>query len=155
MRAIPERPETVAERVAFIADMMADLEWERGKSAKLLAERWDMAQSTIENYSAEASRMVTGDEEEARRDITAGCRKLFKDAVANLDAKGAKAVGELWAQVSGAKAPDKHQVGTLDDVTPQKAREVMAGLFGAVTPDAGGPGDGASSSETEPGASET
>jgi hypothetical protein len=130
------KPETVRERVAYIVELMSELEWDGRASIHALSEAWELSESAIKQYSAEASRLVTGDEETARRDITAGCRRLFKRAVAGDDAKAARAVGELWAQVSGAKAPEKHQHGLLDEISPNKAREVMAGLFGAVTPDA-------------------
>lgn len=148
-------PATVPERVNAIADMMATLEWDGRKSIRKLSDAWGLAESTIRNYSCEASRLVTGDTEEARRDITAGCRKLFTDAVREGDAKGARMVGELWAQVSGAKAPEKHQVGPLEEATPAKAREVMAGLFGQVTPDADQPGGGTDSSEAPEGSPES
>jgi hypothetical protein len=132
-RAIPPVPATVAERVAYIADLMERLEWNRGL-AKVIGASWDLAESTIQNYSAEASRLVCADADDARRDITAGCRELFKKAVRCNDPKGAKAVGELWADVAGAKAPEKHQIGALGEMTPAKAREVMSELFPATKP---------------------
>jgi hypothetical protein len=147
MREIPPRPESVDDRIDFIVDLMANLEWERGKTAKKIAAAWDLSIKTVEGYSATASRIVVADEDDARRDITAGCRKLMRDALQDGNAKDFGVVGKLLAEVSGAKAPEKHQVGALDDVTPQKAREVMAGLFGTVTPDAADSGDGDSESE--------
>lgn len=134
LEQIPARPETVEDRVEYIVDLMGELRWDRGKTIRLLAQKWDLAESTIKNYSAEAQRYITADEDDARRDITAGCRELFRQCVANGDAKGAKAIGELWATVSGAKAPEKQLIGTLEEATPARAREVMAGLFGDVTP---------------------
>lgn len=122
------------ERINHIVGMMERFEWVRGESAPDLAERWGLAVATVESYSAEASRRITGDPDEARRDITFGARKLFKAAVDEGNAQAAKMMGELWATVSGAKAPEKHQVGALDGATPSKARELMGELFGAVTP---------------------
>ena len=117
--------ETPAERVDYIADVMERLEWQRGKTGKSLAGIWGVAVSTVNNYAAEASRRVTADAEEAKRDISAGCRRLFKDAVDNCDAKSARAVGELWAAVSGAKAAERHEhkvTGvSLDDLDDLKA----------------------------------
>jgi hypothetical protein len=116
---------TVEERVEYIADLMGDLKWRRGKTSKALCEIWGVAKSTVENYSAEASRLVTSDEATAKRDITAGARKLFVAAVEVGDAKGAKAMGDLWAAISGAKAPDKHEHKvssvTLDDLDEMRA----------------------------------
>lgn len=39
-RAIPSCPESVEERVQVIADFMADLLWERGKTGRCFAEAW-------------------------------------------------------------------------------------------------------------------
>jgi hypothetical protein len=103
---------------------MERLEWETGRTAPLIAVAWDLAESTIAGYSAEASRLVTGDEHMARRDITAGCRKLFREAVDAGDKRGATAIGTLWAQVSGAKAPERqeHKITgvSLDDIAELK-----------------------------------
>jgi hypothetical protein len=134
LEEIPARPDSVEGRVEYIADLMAELRWDRGKTIRFLSQRWELAESTIKNYSAEAQRYITADEDDCRRDITAGCRELWRQCVANGDAKGAKAIGDLWATVSGAKAPEKQLVGNLEEATPARAREVMAGLFGDVTP---------------------
>lgn len=123
------KPETTEERVNFIADMMENLSWERGKSARRLAKEWGLSEKTIQGYSAEASRRVVADAEDARRDITAGCRKLFRDSVNAMDARGARAVGELWATVSGAKAPERHQVTTVE-ASPEAAAAAVREAFG-------------------------
>jgi bacterioferritin-associated ferredoxin len=125
---------TPAERVDYIVGLMECLEFRRGKTNDELAAVWGVSPSTVGNYSAEASRRVTADPDDAKRDISAGCRRLFKQAVDEGDAKSARAVGELWATVSGAKAAEKHQIIPPTEVTPQKARELMSDLFGSVTP---------------------
>jgi hypothetical protein len=142
-----EAPETVAERVTHIAGMMEQLEWNGRDSLRSLSAEWGLAESTIKNYSAEASRLVTGDADEARRDITAGARRLLRETVTAGDANGFKADATIWAEVAGAKAPEKHQIGALDGATPGKAREVMSELFGGVTPD--GKTDGAGPKDPE------
>jgi hypothetical protein len=139
-----EAPETVADRVTHIAGMMERFEWNGRQSLRELSVAWGVAESTVKNYSAEASRLVTGDVDEARRDITVGARKLLREAVTAGDANGFRQVADIWASVSGAKAPEKHQVGVLDNATPGKAREVMAELFGSVTPSGKTDGDGSS-----------
>lgn len=100
---------TVAERVDYIRGLMEILEYERGTALTELAAVWGVAPSTVGNYSAEASRQVTADEDEAKRDITVGARKLFKAAIDTGNAKDAKMMGDLWAMVSGAKAPEKRE----------------------------------------------
>lgn len=126
---------TVDARVEFIESVMTALAWERGKSAKFLAALWSVPLSTVQNYSAEASRRCTGDADEARRDITVGARALLRKAIVEKDDKAFRNVADVWAMVSGAKAPEKHQIGALDSATPGRAREVMGELFGGVTPE--------------------
>lgn len=117
------------DRINFIADLMAELEWERGKTGPILAEVWGLSLKSVEGDAAEASRRVTSDPNEARRDITAGCRKLFREAVQGGNAKDAKAVGELWATVSGAKTPEEHVVMTTT-ANPAEAARLVREAFG-------------------------
>lgn len=128
-RGVPSCP-TVRERVAYIVGLMERLEWDKRFHTPLLAERWGLAESTIQNYSAEASRFVTGDSESARRDITAGCRKLMRQALEDGSAKDFKAVGELLALVSGAKAPERHEVTAGVAASPAEAARLVRSAFG-------------------------
>lgn len=134
---------TVRERVDYIADLMSNLDWERGKTAPVLAEIWGVVTATVESYSAEASRLVTASESEARRDISVGCQRLFRDAVRERRARDAKAVGELWATVSGAKAPEKHSVAIGAEPSPAEAARLVRERFGghAMKDDDDAPGD--------------
>lgn len=56
------------ERVWEIAQLMAGGLWERGKTDKELAERWDLAENTVEHMACEASRIV---------DLTTGQREAL------------------------------------------------------------------------------
>jgi hypothetical protein len=123
-----EVPETVADRVAVIADMMERLEWDGRKSLRSLSTAWGLAESTIKNYSAEASRLITGDAEEARRDITAGAKKLLRQTVTDGDANGFKQVATIWAEVSGAKAPEQRIVTSA--ASPTEASRLVREAFG-------------------------
>jgi len=129
-RAIPTAP-PVPERIELIVGMMERLEWVRGKSAAELATSWGLATATVEGNAAEASRRIIGDPDEARRDITAGCRKLFKHALDNNLHREAKAVGDLWADVSGAKAPTKQEIGIGMAASPTEAARLVRESFGA------------------------
>jgi hypothetical protein len=102
-RAIP----TVEERIDHIVGMMERFEWVRGKSAPMLAAEWGLATNTVEHAAAEASRRCTGDADEARRDISMGARRLLRKAIQDEDDKAFKNVADVWAMVSGAKAPEK------------------------------------------------
>lgn len=136
-------PEDVAGRVAHIADMMRELRWERGKSAKLIAADWGIPEATVRGYSAEAHRIVMSEvnADEAGRDVAVALRKVLSDSLRDDDRKNAIKAAEVWATVSGAKAAEKHQVGPLDQATPAKARDVMSSLFGSVTPQGEPDGD--------------
>jgi hypothetical protein len=151
-RAIP----SVAERVNHIVGMMERFEWDRGKSAPELAKLWGLAVATVEGHSAEAHRRCVGDKDTAIRDITVGARRLFIEAVNMGDAKAAKAIGDLWADVAGAKAPAKSEIsGSLGigEATPAAAAELVRAKFGGhaakrvastAPPEAGGVPPGAS-----------
>lgn len=133
-RGVADGKPPVAARVDFITDLMEELLWD-SRYLPWLAEVWCIAEATMHGHTSEASRRVTGDAESARRDITAGARKLYRQAVEDGKPRDARAIGELWATVAGAKAPEKHEVALSEPATPQKAREVMAELFGGVTPE--------------------
>lgn len=134
---------TVADRVRYIADLMEALDWERGKTGPVLAEVWGTGEAVVRKYAAEASRLVTASEEDARRDISVGCKKLFRNAVRDGSARDAKAVGELWATVSGAKAPEKHSVSVGAEPSPAEAARLVRERFGghAMKDDDDAPGD--------------
>lgn len=116
----------VADRVEFIADLMEGLCWKRGKSAKVLAKAWNLSKSTVESYSAEASRQVTADRDTAARDISVICSELMKSAYLDGRTKDAAMIGKLWADVSGANAPAKQEVQINTDAN---ARELMGRVF--------------------------
>jgi flagellar motility protein MotE (MotC chaperone) len=133
---------TVAQRLAHIVGMMERLEWERGRSAPRLAAEWGLATNTVERDAAEASRRCTADADEVRRDLMVVGRRLLMKADRDEDDKAFKNIADVLATVSGAKAPEKHQIGALDGATPGKAREVMSELFsGGVSPDGQKPSD--------------
>jgi hypothetical protein len=121
--------EGVEARVEYIEGLMSQLLWERGKSARRLAELWQTPLSTVQNYSAEASRHVSGDADEARRDITVGARRLLRDAIQNGDALAFKQVADVWATVSGAKAPEQHHVVT-ETAEPKDVARLVREAFG-------------------------
>jgi hypothetical protein len=126
---------TVEQRIAHIVGMMERFEWVRGKSGPKLAAEWGVSLSVVEKASAEASRRCTADADEIRRDISLGGLELMREAIREKRPGDFTKLGELLATVSGAKAPEKHQIGTLDGATPGRAREVMGELFGGVTPE--------------------
>ena len=116
-------------RINFIADVMEELAWERGKTGPALAAIWGLSLKSVEGDAAEASRRVIADPTEARRDITAGARRLYRQCVENGDAKGATAIGGLLAAVSGAKTPEEHVVVSTT-TNPAEAARLVREAFG-------------------------
>lgn len=126
-------PDTVSDRVDYIADIMSEMRWERGKSGKLIAKKWGLSLSTIEHYASEASRKIVVDRDTAMRVLTDGAMKLFQKSIVNEDAKSAKMMGDLLAAVSGANAPTKQELThSLGEVTPKVARDIMSEAFGDI-----------------------
>ena len=98
---------SVEERIDFICELMAQLLWERGKTAKRLAAEWGLAVATVEGNAAEASRRMTADKTDVARDIGVVARKAMLEAAEARDFRGVKAMGDLLLDVSGARAPTK------------------------------------------------
>jgi hypothetical protein len=127
---IIDKPDTVAERVDYIGDLMFEWQWERGKTGKKIAAHWGMSQSVIDDYATEASRRVIGDVNSIKRDVTAVASKLlFYSARAGN-------IGDVWkmadtlAKISGANSPTKQEmVIAVGDSTPKTAREIMSAVF--------------------------
>lgn len=132
------RPETMSrareaaekvDRIALIEDMMVQLEWVTGKSARLLAEVWGCARSTVEGYSSEASRNIKrgfGSPEEAEGKILGYLEGFIEkcqtrteevvDAQGNVhvvhrpDHRTALRAAENIIEVLGVRAPNKLEI---------------------------------------------
>jgi hypothetical protein len=123
-------PESVSERIDYIADTMSALRWQRGKTGKLIAKKWCLSQSTIDGYASEASRAISNPRDEAKATLVTGAEKLFIAAIKNGSAKDAKMMGDLLAAVTGANAPQKQEIAAVvGAATPKTAREIMASVF--------------------------
>ncbi len=124
---------TVKQRVAHIRGIMERLEWRRGVTGDDLAEQWGLSIKSIEAHASEASRQIVGDKDESARDITAGAVQLLQQALQAGDARAFKMMGDLLADISGAKAPARQEIAAAildaNDVTPSKARDMMRNLF--------------------------
>jgi hypothetical protein len=151
--AIPPMPDSVSERVSVIADMMSELQWVKGKTGKLIAKHWGLSVSTVEGYSAEASRSLNSprDREEAKALLMTGAFNAFREAILAGDAKSAKMMGDLLADVTGASEPVKQELThTLGDSTPKTAREIMSAVFkGDVGSEAANPVDAESEEDSD------
>lgn len=145
--------EKAADRVEYITSLMAERVWTPDTSRKLqkeLSDAWGVAMSTVRNYSAEASHGMLADVRERRAELA---KKAIETLVEVADSKvempgdrSAKvAASKILLEFAGLDKPDedkiqKHVIADIGEATPEKAREVMKGLFGDVTPD-GSPAD--------------
>ncbi len=124
---------TVRQRVAHIRGIMERLEWRRGVTGDDLAEQWGLSIKSIEAHASEASRQIVGDKDESARDITAGAVQLLQQALQAGDARAFKMMGDLLADISGAKAPARQEIAAalmdVNEATPSKARDMMRNLF--------------------------
>lgn len=141
--------ETVAERVEYISELMAANIWNRETTKvirKELAAAWDVATSTVLNYSAEAYRTRLDEVRERRAEVARKAIDALLEVAEGFvvmpgDRAAKVAASKTLLEFAGLDKPDedkiqKHMIAGLADATPARAREVMLGLFGAVTPDA-------------------
>ncbi len=128
-------------RLEYIIELMQNLQWETGRSGKILAKRWNTAPSNLRKLAAEASRVIRADRDPVAVNITEGAIRLFNHCLTLGDAKGAAAIGKLLADVSGANAPIQQEIRVDSELDPAKARALTNKLF------AGGVGDSSKTHE--------
>ncbi len=152
----PTSPEVAAlstpdQRVDYIADLMRALRFERGRTYKALAEAWQVHRDTAKKYCAEASRIVRAevtDREGIEIDVNQALNAALASAVAKVDRdpRAVALVAKTWAEISGVKAAERHEV-TTTEATPEQARRIMAERFGKLTPQSDEARDGAADSQ--------
>lgn len=133
---------SIPERVAFIAEMMRACTWVRGRSEDDLARLWGMTASGVRNHSAEAARVVRAEianPDAAVVDVVANAMDIMRECRDAGDARNAIGALKLVAEVTGAMAPQKHQVessGSLTVASPAEAAALVRREFGtkAATP---------------------
>ena len=128
------------EYIQHICDMMRDLVFKRGRTGKLLAKEWSLPQSTVRNLTAEASRIVSreiNDPDAVSVDVGLALRATLERSVEDDDRRHVIAAAKVWSDISGASAAKRIDLdlGDREEATPQRAADIMKGLFGKVTPD--------------------
>lgn len=106
-------PSTVAERVDFIADLMAKGLYITRVTAKQLAAEWGVAKTTVEHYAGEASRMVRADRgslEQIRDGQLAKLEMIVMQAIAKKEFRTAVAAIEASAKIAGTMAAQRHEI---------------------------------------------
>lgn len=130
---IPDKPDTVEGQVQYIVELMCAFRWQTGRTGTLIAKKWGLHESTVRDRASEASRYIKADKDEAVREITEGARRLFRQCVEKGDAKGAKFMGELWANIANAMPPKESRITNVSETgeaTPKRAAELVRQAFG-------------------------
>jgi hypothetical protein len=84
-------------RIDQILAMMVDGQWVTGKTSRGLATLWNMSTSRVENYAAEASRIIRRyyrDDPEARKDLLARHCQTMERLAQKAEANGPKTYRE-------------------------------------------------------------
>ncbi|MEJ7728199.1 MAG: hypothetical protein WKG00_03205 [Polyangiaceae bacterium] len=128
MRAKRAARREVTDRLLHVAALMAKGEYVRGETAELLAAGWGVAVSTVENYTAEASRLAQLLLEPNAKLLMARMLDMGFDKVeeeihegfceacgrSGMGAEGAAraiaALSDKYGDLTGAKAPKQHRV---------------------------------------------
>ena len=118
-RATPKRPKakahggTVEARIGHIVGLMRALKFVTGKTGPQLAAKWKLSLSTVEAYTAEASRLVRasvmGDREHIGATVGAALEKAILAASAAGDHRVIAQLADTWAKISGVSAATKHE----------------------------------------------
>lgn len=130
--------ESVNDRVEYIADLMRADRWHTRRTKLELASTWGVAESTVQNYSAEAGRTIADAIQERRASIAHRAidrlENLAKDCAASGvpgDAGAAAKANELLLKVAGFAEPeeDKNRPTTIVQVGQVVASPVFSGLM--------------------------
>lgn len=107
-------------RIIEIVDLMMRCRFRRGRTVKELAQRWELTEQRVRLLTAEASRRVRaqlGDPDEVAADLLPELHKTFRVVNQRARADGnpkmataAASIGNLIAEISGAKAPKRKEL---------------------------------------------
>ncbi len=121
----------VQRRIGVIADMMSGFTWQTRVSHRKLSEEWGCSYNTIEQYAAEASRLVlrsVGDPEQIRGRVLAGMDRLSIVAAVKGELRTAMHGLSELARIAGADQPMRLALtdASGQDLPPQVAALVNA-----------------------------
>lgn len=127
------------EYIQHICDMMRELTFKRGRTAKDLAKQWGLSVSAVRNMTSEASRIVSreiNDPDAVSADVGLALQKTLERALEDDDRRSVIAGAKVWADITGATAARKVdvEVGEREEITPERAAEIVRARFGKVTP---------------------
>lgn len=139
---------TTDEKVDYISGLMFSGVWRRGRTVRLLAKEWGLADNSVRKLSAEASRRVHKEicnPDDARVDVTLALTEALEGALEDAqDMRGTKegiaarnqviAAAKAYSDIYGCSAPIKIEVDAKA-ATPEAARMLMKAKAGDVTPE--------------------
>ena len=124
-------------RVQMCMKLMRAGKWRRGRTDRNLAAHWGIHIDTIQSYSAEAFRRVRSEITDPDSVQTTICTAL-EDIIHEARGKGLAGhrsiieAGKAWAQISGAGAPTRIELGALANMTEDelenRRKDLMARL---------------------------
>lgn len=103
-------PEVTYQRVERIVGMMRRGEWRRGESGEELAEEWSLADATVRELAAEASRIVSRevtDPDRVKVDVSTILLRDIERASAAAEFGDVARLGDVVTRIVGARAPEK------------------------------------------------
>lgn len=147
--ALAERKRLHETRVEYVADMMRELTFRSGVTAKALCREWGLPRNYVAALTTEASRRVRAEvvhDDTVISTISLSLERVLHEALNSGDRHAVVKACQVWAQVTGAGAAAKVTVQTeLTSLTPEQLQarkaEIIARLTGKPTPTETTPGD--------------
>lgn len=99
-----------------ILDRMRRGEWERGTSHHLYAAEYGLNMSTARNYASEAWRAFTREVTDpalVTQQIADVLSTSLRKANSKSDFSGVARIADVWSRVTGARAPERHEVSMV------------------------------------------
>jgi len=111
---------TREDKVLYCMDIMRELQWKRGKTAPILAKKWDMTINAVESISSEAWRRVKAeitDHDSTSATVCVALERVMTESLEDGDRRNAIDAAKTWATIAGATAPTKIQLGELEKLS--------------------------------------
>lgn len=125
-------PPSREEKVQHCMTIMRELRWIRGKTAPVLAKEWGLTVANLESISAEAWRRVKAevtDPDATSATVCTALEKVMRDSLADDDRRNAIEASKVWAQIAGAVAPTKVQIGELEKLSDEEVEKRRLALL--------------------------
>jgi hypothetical protein len=131
---------TTAARLGHICELMRTLQFQRGKTAKLLAAKWGLTPNTVAHLTAEASKIVRAEvmnPEHVSATVGTYLEWGLAQAKKTRNLRAIEGLAKQWAIIAGAVAPQEIKHSGAIGGDPPKRIEVV--VCDAATPKDGDP----------------